>query len=234
MRRALTLQGIRTLLLLVAACHLAWAGEQPLTYDRINLSASASADVENDILVAVLYSQREGSDTTKLADAVNRDVGWALQRAKAAPGVSVRTLDYSTNPVYRDGKLTAWRLRQSIRLESNEPARLSTLIGVLQERLAVQSIVPDVSPSSRQRAEDVLISEAILAFNTRAKLVAETLKRAEYRLVRMDINTRDAPVQPFPARGRVMAMEATAAPPVLEPGTRKVHVTVTGTIELQL
>ena len=234
MRRALAPHGLKTLLLLVAACHPAWAGEQPLTYDRINLSASASAEVENDILVAVLYSQREGSDTTKLADAVNRDVEWAVQRAKQTPGVSIRTLDYSTNPVYRDGKLTAWRLRQSIRLESDDPARLSRLIGTLQERLAVQSIIPDVSPRSRQRAEDGLISEAILAFTTRAAMVAETLDRKEYRLVRLDVNTRDTPVQPFPARGRVMAMEAAPAPPVLEPGTRKVHVTVTGTIELQL
>ena len=221
-------------LLLMPLCLPAWADEAPLTYDRISLTASASAKVDNDILVAVLYSQREGSDATRLANEVNQHIRWAVNRAKQDSGVSVKTLDYRTNPVYRDGKLSAWRVRQSIRLESGDSARLSALIGELQERLAVQSVTPDMSPASRQGAENTLIGEAIRAFSARASLVTGELGRTEYRLVRMEVRTSGGPVQPLPVRSRAIAMEAAAAPPVLEPGTREVQVTVSGTIELQI
>ncbi len=231
---AFAISGWTVPFLLLVLCPVAWADERPLTYDRISLSAVASAEVENDILIAVLYSQREGSDTNKLTNEVNRHIRWAVDRAKQAADITVQTLDYNTNPVYRDGKLSAWRVRQSIRLESNDAAKLSTLIGELQERLAVQSITPDVSPASRRRAEDKLIAEAIRAFSARAALVTGELDRDEYRLVRMDVSTSDSPVRPLPMRSRAMVMEAAAAPPALEPGTRKVQVTVTGTIELQL
>ncbi len=221
-------------LLLFAAYQLAWADEQPLTYDRISVSASASTQVENDTLVAVLYAQKEGSNAAKLADEVNQHVRWAVERVKQAAGITLRTLDYRTSPVYRDGKLSGWRVRQSIRLESADSAQLSTLIGALQEKLAVQSITHSVSPASRQQAENSLIAEAIRAFNSRASLVTKELDRAEYRLVRMEVNTSDRPIHPPPMHARAMTMKAAAAPPMLEPGTQEVRVTVVGTIELQL
>ncbi len=221
-------------LLLAAVCQLSWADEQPRTYDRISLTAHASAEIDNDILVAVLYSQREGRDTAKLSSEVNRHIRWAVTKTKQAAGVSVRTLDYQTNPVYRDGTLSAWRVRQSIRLESSDPAQLSTLIGELQKNLAVLSVTPRLSPASRQQAENTLIAEAIRAFSERASLVTKELQRNEYRLVRMDVQTRADVIRPMPMRSSAVAMETTVAPPVLEPGTRQVEVTVTGTIELQL
>ena len=132
MSRVFSIRRLVIPLLLLPVCQLAWADEQPLTYDRISLSASASVQVENDTLVAVLYAQREGRDPAKLADEVNQHVRWAVDQAKQAAGITLKTLDYHTSPVYRDGKLSAWRVRQSIRLESTDSAQLSTLIGALQ------------------------------------------------------------------------------------------------------
>ena len=234
MSRAFSVRRLVVSLLLFPVCQLVWAEEQPLTYDRISLSANAGTQVENDTLVAVLYAQREGRDPAKLADEVNQQVRWAVERVKQAAGITLRTLDYHTSPVHRDGKLSGWRVRQSIRLESTDSARLSTLIGALQEKLAVQSVSHSISPASRRQAENRLIAEAIGAFNARASLVTKALDRDEYRLVRMEVNTSDRPIYPRPMRARTMSMEAAAAPPVLEPGTQEVRVTVVGTIELQL
>ena len=233
MPRVFSVRSLAMCLFLFQAYQPAWADEQPLTYDRISVSASASAQVENDTLVAVLYAQRDGSSATKLASEVNRNIRWAVERLKQTTDINLKTLDYRTSPVYRDGKLSGWRVRQSIRLESTDSAKLSTLIGELQEKLAVQSITHSVSPASRQAAENRLIAEAIRAFNARASLVAKELDRAEYRLVRMEVNTRDRPIQPPPMRAAAVSMQS-AAPPVLEPGTQEVRVTVVGTIELQL
>jgi len=71
-----------------------FAGDTPLTYDRINLSASASDEVENDTLVAQLYVQKEGRNATHLAKQVNQDIAWAVKHAKTKSGIKVQTLDY--------------------------------------------------------------------------------------------------------------------------------------------
>lgn len=208
------------------------AEEAPLTYDRVNLSANASAEVDNDTLVAVLYAQRESRVATEAAEQVNRDVGWAVQLAKKESAIKVQTLDYRTNPVYRKQILTGWQVRQSLRLESRDSARLSQLVGTLQERLAVSNIFYTVSRERRQEAEEALISEAIERFQARARQISTELMRPGYRLVQMNVNTGGMPVT---ARPRVaMAMESMAAPPpTLEAGTQELQVSVSGTIELR-
>lgn len=208
------------------------ADEPPLTYDRVSLSAGASAEIENDELTAILFAQREGPQVAALADEVNRSVRWGVEHARQVSGVKVQTTDYHTNPVYRDGKLTGWRVRQSLRLESGDAPQLSGLIGELQERLRVQSIGYGLSEQRRKTAEDELVVQAISAFQERAKLVTKQLGRPGYRLVSMDVNTNSQLPRPLGMSAR--AMEAAVAPPVLEAGTATVRVTVTGTIELRL
>lgn len=208
------------------------AEEMPLTYERINLSASASQQVENDTLVALLYAQREGPNAAKLADEVNQTVRWSVERARQTPQVKVQTLDYRTHPVYQKERLTGWRVRQSIRLESMDAKKLSGLLGQLQERLAVQSIDYTLSPSKLKEVENQLIEEAIKTFQQRADLIATRLKQPEYRLVRMDVQTAGVH-RPMPMGVRTMA-EAAAEPPMLEAGTQTVQVDISGTIELQL
>jgi predicted secreted protein len=208
------------------------ADEPPLTYDRVSLSAGASAEIENDELTAILFAQREGPQVAALANEVNRSVRWGVERTRQISGVKVQTTDYHTNPVYRDGKLTGWRVRQSLRLESRDAPQLSGLIGELQERLRVQSIGYGLSEQRRKTAEDELVVQAISAFQERAKLVTKQLGRPGYRLVSMDVNTNSQLPRPLGISAR--AMEAAVAPPVLEAGTATVRVTVTGTIELRL
>lgn len=212
----------------------AMAKDTPQGYDQINLSASASSDVDNDVLTAILYFQKEGSDTSALSDEVNKNITAAVQRAKQTPGVKVQTLAYRSDPVYRQDKLWGWRVRQSLRLECSDVAGLSALLGQLQATLALESIGYAISPEKQKAAEDKLIAEALDAFQKRAELVTRQLGRSKYRLVQVDVNTGDAPIRPMMMRSAVMAMEAAPAPPSLEAGTRTVQVKVSGTIELQL
>jgi len=211
-------------------CTAAWAGDEESHYDRVNLSASASDEVENDLLVAVLFEQREGQDPASLAAQVNRAIAAGLERAKRIPGVKVQTLDYRTTPVYRKAVLSGWRVRQSIRLESRDTAALGRLIGDLQASLQVQSIDYRISEERRARAEDGLIKRALAGFGQRAKLIAGELGRPGYRVVSLNVATQGAPMQPM--RLRMMAADAMAAP-ALEPGTQQLNVSVSGTVELK-
>ncbi len=207
------------------------AEESPPVYDRIDLSIDLTREVPNDVLVAVLYIQREGTDTPKLADEVNQAMGRAVTKAKQVKGIQVQTLDYSTSPIYWKGKLTRWRVRQSLRLVARDATLLSQLIGELQDRLSVQSIGYQTSQAARRKAEEELIIKAVKAFTRRAEAVTHALGRSRYRLVRMDINKAGGPVTRMAVQAAGLKMQA--APPALESGTQTLRTHISGTIELQ-
>ena len=211
------------------------SAKQPLTYDRVNFSVSVNEEVENDTVTAILYAQREGSDSGTLDDSVNKDITWAIELVKEVPDIKVQTRDYQTNPIYSKQTLTGWRVRQSISLETKEIKTLSGLLGKLQERIAIQSISYSISPERRQTVEDQLITEALSQFKSRANLVTRELNRPVYRIVNLDINTGNVPPAYPMARGAMMMAEkASVSPPALEAGTNTITVTVNGTIELQV
>ena len=216
------LPGLWVLLGVVLASAAVAEEDKPLTYDRVSLSAAAESEVPNDLLTAVLFAQREGSEASRLAQEVNRAIDWGVEEAKKVPQVKVRTLEYRTHPVYNKQTLSGWRVRQSIRLESADASLLSELVGRLQKRLAVDSIAYKLSPERRRQAENELIERALAAFTERAKLIAKQLWRPEYRLVKVDVNTGGTVPRPV-YRSATMAMRADAAPsPAIEPGTQTV------------
>ncbi len=204
-------------------------------YNRVDLNASASMEVENDTLVAVLYAQKEGNNTAKLSKEVNKAIAEAVAKAKEMPSIKVQTLEYSTNPVYKRNILSGWQVRQSIRLESKDSTALSDLIGTLQKKLKVDHISYAISPERRKEVEEQLIAEAIAAFNHRAELVAKAMDRNGFRLIQIQVNTSGMGHMPYPvATIGMRATEAKAAAPTLEAGTQRVTVSVTGAVELKL
>ena len=223
-----------SLLLALIPTTMLQATENPLTYDRINLSASVQGKAVNDILVAVLYQRMEGPTAEPLAAEVNQAIAAALATAKKVPEVTVQTLDYQTFPTYQNQKVTGWSVRQSIRLESKNMEKLSTLIGEMQKSLKVESIGYQVSPETLRATEDGLMNEAMKAFQQRAELITRELGRKRYRLVALDVNTQNSMPRPFHANARAMAMDAApSAPPAIEAGEQPVTVNLQGTIELQ-
>ncbi len=219
--------------LLFSTVTVASAKDDDAHYDRISLLATASNEVDNDILEATLSVYREGSNPSLLSEEVNSTIQWAIGEAKKVSGVTVQTLGYQTNPVYQQQRLSAWRVRQSLRLESRDIAKLSQLIGKLQERLAVGRVGYRISAQRRNAVEEGLISEAIALFQQRAKLVAKQMGRSRYRVVEMTINTGGAPMQPM-MRAEMAAMADTRSSPSFEAGAQTVMVSISGTIELQL
>lgn len=226
---------LATLALGLAACLPAAAAphERPPEYNRASFSVTATAEVENDTLVAVLAVQRDGSNTRRLAADVNQAMTWALGKAKEVPAIKAQTLDYQTSPLYQKGIITGWRVSQSLRLESKDASAMSELIGALQEQLNLQSVGYEVSRERRREVEEKLVTEGIAGFQARARLVADGMKRQGYRLVQMDVGTNGMPV-PVLRRAMPMAVaEAQAAPPpAFEAGTQTLSVTVSGTVEL--
>jgi len=200
-------------------------------YDRVHLSASAQQQIENDTIIATLYAEEEGSNPAQLADLVNKKIEWAVSLVKQHKDIKLQTNSYATNPIYNDKKISRWRVRQSIRLESRNMAKVSELLGQLQEKLALQGLQFAVSSALKTKTDDGLIADALSAFEKRASLVAKQLKRKAYKIVDINISTSGgARINRNYAR---TAMVESVAAPAVEAGDQTVQVTVSGSVELE-
>ena len=55
--------------------------------NRVSLSASAESEVENDLLVANLYSEHQSQQQKDVSEYVNKAVAWALEKSKKVDDV---------------------------------------------------------------------------------------------------------------------------------------------------
>ena len=211
------------------------ADEHPPPMRRVDFNVQSSRDVANDWVRASIGVTDEDESSAKLADRVNQAMTWALERARATSGVTVKSGGYSTYPVDdpKRGERRFWRASQDLWLESSDARAMSTLLGELQSRLQLRSIDFTVSPAQRRKVEDELIDEALAAFLARAERVKGRLGGRGYEIVQVSIGTSGGS-PPMPLMRAQMAMEsAKVSPPAFEGGTSEIVDTVNGSIELE-
>ena len=214
---------------LASAAALAQPAPEP-RFNQVDLQASAQTEIVNDTLNASLYVEMNDADPAKLADGINRRINAGLAQAKQYPTVRVRTGFNQTFPVYdKSQRLTGWRGRAEIRLQSKDFEKAAALIGKMQSGMQVGSIAFSVSPEARKAAEDRLIAEGIASFRARAEIVKTALGGKAYKLRHMNINGG----QFQPLATRAFAPAAEVAPQALEGGVSNISVNVSGTIEVE-
>ncbi len=216
------------LLLLLPAAPQA-ADSAGLHYDQVNLSVRAGGRVDTDTIVAIVYMERQSAEQTLAAGEVNEGLRWAAEKAAAA-GIEAAPQSYRSSPVYNKQNIVGWRVRQSLRLESADPARIGQLLGELQQQLSIKSLRHELSPGARLQAEERFVIEALNAFERRAQLIAKSLKRPGYRIVKLTISTDSTPT-PIARSSRAISA-ANAPAPVVDGGRQKIGIRVSGTVEL--
>jgi len=226
---------MRSLLFMLIALlpTLATADTLPITYDRVSFTEEAATDVENDLLVAVMYVQREGTRADLLAGEVNRLIDRAVEQVKNIDGIKLQTQSYRTTAVYKNSEISGWRVHQSIRLESRDSQLLGNTLGELQQFLNVQSISYQISDEQRREHTAALIELALQRFQQRASAISKTLAKQGFRIVRIAVNSGQG--NPVPLRAEAMmagSARSLAAPPRIEAGTQRLSVSVSGEIEL--
>jgi len=200
----------------------------------IDLSAEASRSAPNDMARTKVYAEVSGTNPAELAKQVNSTIDTALQTAKAFSKVKTQSSGTHTYPTYgKEGRISGWRMRSELLLESRDMTALSELLGRLQETLAVSQLVLQPSPETRKKAEEEAMLEALAAFQAKASLIAGALKKS-YCIRQMNIGSAgQPPVMPMMMRSaRRDAAEAAPAP--IEAGESMVSVTISGQIELPL
>ncbi len=196
----------------------------------IELSAEARRAAPNDLARASAFSEATDSNPRDLAKKVNAVIAQALNTARAHPTVKVQSAGTHTWPNYdKGGRITAWRMRSSLQLESRDITALTELLGQLQGSMGVGQVAFMPSPETLHRVEDAAIVDAIAAFEARAKLVAGSLKKS-WKLKQLNIGHAGGGRPPFMPMARA-ALASDAIP--VEAGESQISITVSGQIELE-
>lgn len=198
----------------------------------VELSAEASREAANDLAQATVFAEAAEANPRQVAQRVNAAIAAALATARGYPAVKAKSGATHSNPLYgKDGRtIERWRMRSDLQLESRDAAALGELLGKLQASgLGVAGVALQPAPETRRKAEDQATLDALAAFQSRAKLLADALGKP-YRLKQVSVSTGGRPPMPL---FRAAPMVADAAPMPVEAGESSVTVTVNGQIELQ-
>lgn len=199
----------------------------------IDLAAEAGRPAANDMVRASVYSEASGSNPADLARQVNGNIGEALKLIREKKGVTVKSGNQSTYPIYTQSrKIDGWRMRSELLIESRDFGAVSELLGRLQQmRLAVGDIAQMPSPETRRQVEDEAMREAIRAFQNRAAVVAEQLGKG-WKIKQMHINQGGGSPVPIMRGARSAMLAAEAAPAPIEAGESTITTQISGQIEL--
>lgn len=198
----------------------------------VDLAAEASRPAVNDQVRAVVYSELQGNNPADLARRVNQEIAGGLQLIRGKAGVTVKSGNQSTYPVYgRDQKIESWRMRSELVIESRDLGAVSELLGELQQRrLAVAQVSQMPSPETRRQVEDEATRDAIRAFQSRAEVIAGALGK-KWKIKQLSVSQQGG-AMPMPVFRAAKVMMAEAMPAPLEAGESLLTTNVSGQIEL--
>ena len=231
---------VRPLVLAATLASLTLAHAQPAglaaPQNVVQLSASGSVEVPQDLLAITLSTTREGADATAVQTQLKTALDAALSEARkqAAPGqMDVRTGPFSLYPRYgRDGKITNWVGSAELVLEGRDFSRIAATGGRIQS-LTVSQTRFSLSREQRERVEGEAQTQAIDRFKARAGEIAKSFGFTGFSLREVSVNSNDQGPMPRP---RLMAMDARSAAPdapvPVEAGRSTVSVIVSGSIQL--
>jgi predicted secreted protein len=199
----------------------------------VTLSASATASVPNDRMLAWLRAEADNADAAAAAGVVNARMAKALALAKDTKSIEASTSGYSSHQFTDKNQPPRWRVAQTLKLESGDFTALSALITKLQADggLVVDGTQFSVSDASRRKAEDSLTQRAIKSWQARATEAAHGFGFDGWRVGSVAIQTGES-FRPQPVM-RAMAFDAKSAPVAVEAGNSDITVTVSGEAVLE-
>ncbi len=202
----------------------------------LSLNAQSSADVQQDVVDITLFYEQEASDPSALTSTLNQRADAALQKAKGVSGVTAHTGAFSIYPsTDRDGRISAWRGRTEVVLESHDFAAASKLAGQMASTMQVGNVQFSLSPEAQRAAEQKLTSQAIASFRQQAASSAQAFGYNGYTIREVNVGHNGAIPRPvMMMSARAMGADAKAASPVpLEGGTSTVTVNVSGSVQMK-
>ncbi|WOI44596.1 SIMPL domain-containing protein [Acidovorax sp. BLS4] len=211
----------------------------PPPQNVLQLSATGTVDVQQDLLVLTLATSKEGADAATVQTQLKQALDSALAEAKrsAQPDqMDVRTGAFGMYPRYgKEGKINGWQGRAELILQGRDFSRITTTAGKIQS-MPISQIAFDLSREAREKVEGEAQTKAIEQFKARANELARGFGFSGYTLREVAVNSNEMIPGPRP---RMMAMEAKMssmsadAPVPVEAGKAQVVVNVSGAVQLR-
>lgn len=232
----------RTLALSAALGMLALGAQaqSPATLQRnvVSLSATASQDINQDMLAVTLNVTREGNQAAEVQSQLKQVLEAALSEARksAVPqGMDVRTGAFSMYPRYNNqGKVNGWQGNAQLVLEGTDMARIAQVAGKLTA-LNVTGVEYGLSRTTREASESALLAQAVARYRAKAQDVAKAFGMGSFSLGEVSVQSGEPGFEgrPVPMLKAMRAEAADAAPLPVAPGKGTVSVTVSGSVVLQ-
>jgi len=207
---------------------------EELNFNLYNLNAQADMAVKNDLMKVTLSASHQANQAKKAADQVNREMSAALKLLDNKEHFTVKTGQYRTSPIYKDGKIVRWEASQRLHIETDQFTELTALLGDLQHQLKITSMSFQPKRSTKKAIDEQLMVKALEALKARAQLITDTMSADSYDIVNVSIHTSGEHFRPNYAMDEMhsgMRMKAMAAP-VVNSGDSTLSVSVSGTIQL--
>ncbi|MCG2595058.1 SIMPL domain-containing protein [Ramlibacter sp. XY19] len=232
-----------TLKAMLAACALVAgaaglsAQTLPPPQNVLQLQASGTVEVQQDLLTMNLTTARDGADPVQVQAQLKAALDAALAEARktAQPGqMDVRTGNFALYPRHgRDGKISGWTGSAELVLEGRDFPRITQAAGRIQT-MTLGGIAFGLSREARARVETDAQTQAIERFKAKAGELAKGFGFSGYTLREVSVNANEPGYMPRP---RMMTAQAKAADSesavAVEPGKSTVVVTVSGSVQLR-
>jgi predicted secreted protein len=203
----------------------------------LQLQATGTVEVQQDLLMLNLTTAREGPDPAVVQGQLKTALDAALAEARksAQPGqLDVRTGNFALYPRHnREGRISGWTGTAELVLEGRDFARITQTAGRIQT-MTLGGVSFGLSREQRGRVETEAQGIAIERFKAKAAELAKGFGFAGYTLREVAVNTNEPGFMPMRrmVAQEAKALAADAAVPV-EPGKSSVIVTVSGSVQLK-
>ncbi len=202
----------------------------------LQLAASATAEVPQDLLGITMAVQREGADAATVQSQLKQVLDASLTEARKAakPGqVDVRTGAFALYPRYSPkGGISGWQGRAELVIEGRDMPAISQLSGRLTG-MVVSNVSAGLSREAREKVEADVAAQAIGRFKARAEAYARQFGFAGYSIREVSVGQADGAVPMPMVRMRAQATSASADESLpIEAGKANVSVNVAGTIQM--
>lgn len=201
----------------------------------VNLSASASVEVMQDVLSVTLSTTREGADATAVQTQLKQALDAALAEARrvAKPGqVDVQTGNFALFPRYTaKGQTSGWQGTTELTITGKDMAAIAALTGRIGT-LTIARVSHGLSRELREKVEGDVAAEAIARFRAKAADYTKQFGYGSYTIREVNVSSADMGQPPPVAMNmRAAKAESDMALPV-EAGKGTVTILVNGSVQM--
>jgi predicted secreted protein len=200
----------------------------------VHLSASATMEVQKDLLTLVFSTTRDGPDATQVQAQLKQALDAALAEARQAArpeALEVRTGNFSVHPRYNVKGAAGWSGSAELVVEGKDMLAVSQLAGRIQT-MTIQRSSFGLSRAQREKVDAELTGQAVAAFKQRAADLARQFGFAGWALREVTVQGVDLPpMQPMPRMAMAAAAAGEGALPI-EAGKATVSASVSGSVQL--